>query len=285
MKRSESEERIIVQIRTESRLLLTLTKAFELDCFEETFEPYQAAVASYRLLHSRSDSTCLMKCGESRQQFSSPPRSRTLGSSDLATWRPRMFVFRQDCKFSSRPHHASFYESEESVGRKEKALASGELHLVLSLVFLFPLRPPSNTSIGESFKAQGNYRSFLEEDRLQASASRGSLKGENKRPTFLFVNICSPLSNTNHLTMVSKQTAPTHWLHHTFTPLQVALGGLLLVIALPFLIFAWKYLHFVLFSPLKSLPRASSNTAPQDVRENVPVEKELSWLRENDSSE
>lgn len=74
-------------------------------------------------------------------------------------------------------------------------------------------------------------------------------------------------------------------LDYSFSALQLGLGVLLLVILSPFLVLAHKYLHFLLFSPLKTLPRSSSKNPRKDLITDVPIEKETSWLRENDSSE
>jgi len=86
------------------------------------------------------------------------------------------------------------------------------------------------------------------------------------------------------LRMISQQLNFFSPLNFNLSYLQIGGLALLLVISSPFLLFAWQYLDFLLFSPLRTLPRASSKNANRDIRASEPVVNELKWLEENDSS-
>lgn len=84
--------------------------------------------------------------------------------------------------------------------------------------------------------------------------------------------------------MISQQLNFFSPLNFNLSYLHIGGLALLLVISSPFLLFAWQYLDFLLFSPLRTLPRASSKNANRDIRASEPVVNELKWLEENDSS-
>lgn len=129
------------------------------------------------------------------------------------------------------------------------------------------------------------FKTFINRDQSWGGLIPSEAKDFKKRARrFPSQSFPSPSCISKKMTNQISSAQDFNWL---FSILHLVCGGLLMMMAWPFLNFLIQWTKFRCspqFTQMKLLPRASK-TASKDIRENVPVESEIRWLRENDSSE